>query len=122
MNPFQSFSITRQLKKLMPMTLYKQCKRSRWKHMLLHQGLINPQGKTDSSAVRELVVQDCFRSLLNCDTDNCDSWKIIIIFVLLLVLLQFANNTELTKFTTEASSCWVSLQVKSNVGMNILET
>ena len=74
--------------------------------MLLHQGLIILQGKTDSSAVREVVVQDCFRSLLNyCDTDNnCDSWKIIIIFVLLLVLLQFANNTNLTKFTTEASS------------------
>ena len=74
--------------------------------MLLHQGLIIPQGKTDSSAVREVVVQDCFRSLLNnyCDTDSCDSWKIITIFVLLLVLLQFANNTKLTKFTTEASS------------------
>ena len=65
MNPFQSFPITCQLKKLMPMTLCKQCKRSRWKHMLLHQGLIIPQGKTDSSAVREVVVQDCFRSLLN---------------------------------------------------------
>lgn len=74
--------------------------------MLLHQGLIIPQGKTDSSAnSREVVVQDCFRSLLNnCDTDSCDSWKIITIFVLLLVLLQFANNTKLTKFTTEASS------------------
>lgn len=70
--------------------------------MLLHQGLIIPQGKTDSSAVREVVVQDCFRSLLNCDAVNCDRW--IKIIVLLLLLLQFAIDTELTKFTTEANS------------------